>query len=647
MFRKFFIVVLLTGLLITACGSSKTTTATEPQFKSISTEAVTTADTELYAVLSAMSPAPADRVALAEAIEGLDPATLPVPPSQPLHTYKVGDTRTFWIHNSSTFETKQITAKLMFISKHAYFWQDVDSQALNASQQPATEADWEAAGESFDTSYERVRAVFGHEESPGLDGDTRLFVVHSDSVGKEGGHFSPADQLPVAVESHSNEGQFFFISNTWSSGIASDYYKEVLAHEFQHMIHKNVDPNEDGWLNEGLSHLAQQVAGMRGDNWVNDYLVKPDQSLWYWSSSSADYGQSYLYLDYLYEQVGEDFIKALVADPANGLTSIDQTLAAFHSLRDTDTMYADSMTGAFFNNPALGDGQYAYKIPTIPAINPKYEFTSLPAVYQGTVQQYGGTDIITFTGKGKATLKFTGDQSVKLIPSDAHSGKYFWWSDRNDSSFVTLTRAVDLIGVSSATLKYWTWYDIEEDWDYAYLLVSTDDGKHWTLLPASSSRETDPNSQNLGHGFSGKSGKGQDAAWIEETADLSAYAGQRIQIRFAMQNDLVVNNFGFAVDNLSIPEIGWSDDIEMDAGGWVADGFVRVHNRIPQVWRVRAVEQRKDGSIIVHDVEITNGAGKLTLNFDDLKRLVVFVIGETRFTTIPASYSVNVSPGSR
>jgi immune inhibitor A len=647
MFRKLIIVILLTGLLISGCGSSKTTTATEPQFKSISTEVVTAEDAELYAALSALPPAPADRVALAVAIEGLDPTTLPVPPSRPLRTYKVGDTRTFWSHNSSTFEFKQITAKLMYISKHAYFWQDVDSQALNASQQPATEADWGAAGESFDSSYERVRAVFGSEESPGLDGDARLFVVHSDSVGKEGGHFGQADQLPVAVEPHSNEGQYFFISNTWSSGIASDYYKEVLAHEFQHMIQKNVDPDEEGWLNEGLSMLSQQVAGMRGDNWVSEYLKKPDQSLWYWSSSSADYGQSYLFVDYLYEQLGEDFIKALVADPANGLASVDQTLAAFHSPRDTDTLYADSMIATFFNNPALGDGQYAYKIPTIPALTPKYDFTTLPAVYQGTVQQYGGTDIVTFTGKGKATLKFTGDQSIKLIPSDAHSGKYFWWSDRNDSSFTTLTRSVDLTNVSTATLKYWAWYNIEKDWDYAYLLVSTDDGKHWTRVPATSSRETDPNQQNLGHGFSGVSGDGQDSAWIEESANLSAYAGKRIQIRFAMQNDLVVNNFGFAVDDLSIPEIGWSEDVEAGAGDWVTDGFVRVHNRIPQIWSVRAVEQRKDGSIIVHDIEITNGTGKLALNFDDLERLVVFVIGETRYTTIPASYSVNVSPGSR
>lgn len=642
--RKLFFILVLTILQVTACGG-KTTTATEPQFKSISTIAATTADADLYAALAGLNPDPADRIALAVAIEGLDPASLPTPPNGTLQTYAVGDTREFWTHNSNEFKFTRITARLMFISKHAYFWQDEATQPLNADGEIATEKDWGAVGESFDNSYERVRAVFGTEEAPGLDGDSRLFVIYSDSLGKVGGYFGQADQLPAAVEAHSNQGQFFFISNTWSSGVASEYNKEVLAHEFQHMIHKHMDPNEEGWMNEGLSMLAQQVAGMRGYNSVADYLAKPDQSLWFWSSDGQDYGQSFLYMAYLYEQMGEEFITALVADQVNGFASIDETLVKFNSPRNADDMYADALTAAFFNNSALSDGQFVYKIPIIPLVAPRYEFTSDSGIYQGTVQQYGGVDIMSFTGKSQATLTFTGDQTIQLLPTEAHSGGNFWWSNRYDSSFSTLTREVDLSNVSTATLNYWSWYDIEEDWDYAYLLASTDNGEHWDLVPATSSRDTDPNDQNLGHGFSGKSGGGADAVWIQESADLSAYAGQKILLRFAMQNDLAVNNFGFAVDDLSIPEINWSDDAETIDAGWTSAGFVLSHNRVPQVWRVRAVEERADGSIVVHDIDIVNGTGKLNIDFSNLKRLVVFVIGQTRFTTLPASYQVEVAPG--
>lgn len=635
------LLILLACLWLSGCGA-KVTTATESKFKSINTEAATAEDFALYQAISKLPTAPADRTALAIEIEKLDPAEIPTPLATPLQTYQVGDRRAFWVHNSTTFEFKQITAELMYISKHAYFWQDVENAALNASGVEATLDDWAAAGESFDTSYERVRAVFGSEESPGLDGDIRLFVVHSDSLGKEGGHFSQADQLPTMVEAHSNEGQYFFISNTWSSGIASDYYKEVLAHELQHMIHKHIDPDEEGWLNEGLSMLAQQIAGMRGDNWVSEYFITPDQSLWYWGSASADYGQSYLYLEYLYELYGDDFIKALAANQTNGLASIDQTLTEFNSARNADELYTDALTAAFFNNPAMAGGQFSYKIPKLTPMVPKYEFKSTPGIYQGTVQQYGGVDIVTFTGKGNVTLTFTGDQQTRLIPTEAHSGANFWWSNRNDSSFTTLTREVDLSDTQTATLNYWAWYDIEEDWDYAYLLVSTDNGRHWDIVPATSSRETNPNNQNLGHGFSGLSGGGTEAAWIEESADLTPYAGRRILIRFAMQNDLVVNDYGFAIDDLSIPEINWSDDAETDNGEGTSDSFIRSHNYIPQVWSVRAVEQGEDNAIEVHDLEVVNGTAKLDINLSEMNRLVVFIIGQTRYTTFPATYQVEI-----
>jgi len=655
MSRKPCIVILLMSLLISACGGAAATPAMEapaateapaivPQIPPVSMEPIMAADRELYKSLSSAQPVPINRAALAVSIENLNPTKIPVVPAQPVRNYQVGDTRSFWVWDNATLQYKLITAKLILISEHAYFWQDADSKATNAFNQDVTAEDWLAASGSFEQSYQRLRTVFGSEENPGLDGDPRLFVVHSDSLGREGGYFSQLDQLPAVVESHSNEGQYFFISNTGSSGIASDYYKEILAHEYQHMIHANVDADEEGWLNEGLSMLAQQIAGMRGDNWVREYLVQPDQSLWYWSKNSADYGQSYLYLDYLYEQLGEDFIKALAADSANGSVSLERTLTQFNSSRSADAFYADAISAAFFNDPTQGGGQFAYKIPALPDVFPIYEFQSLPASYQDTVQQYGGVDILTLAGAGRAALNFIGDQRVKLIPADAHSGDSFWWSNRNDSSFATLTRRIDLTNAAAATLKYWAWYDIEADWDYAYLLVSTDNGIHWTLIPSKSSRETDPNGQNLGHGFSGMSGKGWEAAWIQETANLNAYTGKHILLRFAMQNNRSVNNFGFAVDDLSIPEIGWTDNAEAGGNDWVSGGFVRIHNRIPQVWGVRAVEQNKDGSIVVHDLDIRNGAGKLEVDFNNLNRLVVFIIGQTHYTTLPAAYQVEVLP---
>jgi uncharacterized lipoprotein len=161
MFRKSFIVILLILLmvfLISACGAPAATEApaaqapeeapaateapaaeapvpeapamqnvfTAPEFTSISAETVSPADIQLYASLSAIQPSPRNPTSLAISIKNLDPKKMPAAPAQPVRTYQLGDTRTFWVRNSSTLQYNLITAKLMLTSDHAYFWQDIN-----------------------------------------------------------------------------------------------------------------------------------------------------------------------------------------------------------------------------------------------------------------------------------------------------------------------------------------------------------------------------------------------------------------------------------------------------------------------------------------------------------------------------------------
>lgn len=48
--------------------------------------------------------------------------------------------------------------------------------------------------------------------------------------------------------------------------------------------------------------------------------------------------------------------------------------------------------------------------------------------------------------------------------------------NRTDDSDATLTHDFDLSGVKNATLDFWAWYDLEEDFDYADVETSTDAG---------------------------------------------------------------------------------------------------------------------------------------------------------------------------
>src|SRR3989304_2610418 len=135
----------------------------------------------------------------------------------------------------------------------------------------------------------------------------------------------------------------------------------------------------------------------------------------------------------------------------------------------------------------------------------------------------------------------------------------------------TPTREVALGAVTSATLRFWTWFDIERDFDYGYVAVSTDGGKRWTTLATSAATSSDPNGNNLGHGFTGISGGGKDPVWIEQKADLAPYAGKRILLRFEHVTDGALNKGGFAVDDIEVAEIGYRDNAEADRG-WGAEG---------------------------------------------------------------------------
>lgn len=139
-------------------------------------------------------------------------------------------------------------------------------------------------------------------------------------------------------------------------------------------------------------------------------------------------------------------------------------------------------------------------------------------------------------------------------------GAKFYYSDSGDDLDNTMTKSVTLPGDAGA-LTAKVRYDIELDWDYAYLTVNG------SAVATNLSTNTNPNGQNFGHGITGSSG----GAWVDLTADLSAYAGQTVTIGFRYWTDGAVAEPGFQIDALTIPGQAF-DGAEADAG-WTFTGF--------------------------------------------------------------------------
>lgn len=570
--------------------------------------------------------------------ERVIPASAPI--ATPRH-FNLGDTDTFWVFDTNVEPPLkfQITARLVYLTDHAYWWKE-DGFTIPP-------ADIAASAQKFETqTYPVNHRVFGEEALPGIDGDPRLHILLGNIPGVAG-YFSSSNQYRQAVVDYSNQREMFFLNlNNLTPG--TDSFDGVLAHEFQHMIHWRADPDEAGWVNEGLSELAEFVNGYGLSIFTRPYQDQPDTQLTTWGreleTQRLNYGASFLFILYLYDQLGEQAIRELVAQPANDIAGIERILQQRGVTRTFDQLFADFVVAKYLNDPALANGQWGFASAqgNLGPARLEKTYSQFPVSETATVNQYGA-DYLEITGSGPLTLTFTGATTNALIANQAHSGSYQWYSNRGDNNDFTLTRPFDLRGLTGATLNFWAWYDLEPDWDYAYVAVSVDQGQTWRALPATDTVNTNPVGNAYGPAFTGVSGR--PAQWLEQTVDLSAYAGQEILLRFECIMDDAVNFPGFAVDDIAIPELGYFDSAETSDGGWTARGFLRTDNILPQRFTVAVIEFDPAGRPAVTALALNeNNAGSYRLEMPG-RQAVLAVSAQSPVTTNPAQYSYALVAG--
>ncbi len=583
---------------------------------------------------------PNDRVRLAEELKGIQPnLATPAAPRQ----YRVGDKETFWVsRDPNRGDNQKITATLRYMNDVAYMWVEdgerVDDAALKKS------ADYFAQH-----IYPTHHKYLGSEAIPGVDNDPHLHILNARIEGGIAGYYGQSDTLPREINVQSNQREMFYMS-TLSTRPGTEYYNSVLAHEFAHMIHRYANARGDGsWLTEGFGDLGMELNGFPAGHEAA-FAQDPDLQLNAWQVfppgvSIPHYGASYLFLSYQLNRFGIDYIRSVFASNTTGVASIQQALDKFQPGMTFDQLFADWVAANFLHDNFDGARfQYGDALD----FRPTTSYAQYPAQGGDTVHQYGA-DYIELKPDGKnVTFAFDGSDTVRVIPTNAHSGKSFWWSGRTDLSDTTLTRAVDLSGVKNATLKFWTWYDLEDDFDFAYVSVSTDGGKTWKPLAGNTTTDRNPNANNYGNGITCKSGAGcgdwqAQPQWIQEQMDLSPYAGQKILLRFEQVTDEVYTGGGFAIDDIEIPEIAFRDDAENPVAGWQSAGFTRMDNELPQRFIVQAIEYGKTPRVVPIALDAQNRGTYTPQGFgSDLARVVIIVSGSTPFTWEEANYQYTI-----
>lgn len=581
-----------------------------------------------------------DPIELAERLGGKSsiPRTFPDPDAP----YQIGDQKTFWVTNVDNHSNFRVHATVRYVGENSYFWIEDKVQY--------EEADLVVLGDTFDQEiFPTTRAFFGSEWTPGVDNDPRIHILYAGGLGKSlAGYYSSADQLHPDAHEYSNAHEMFLINadnvKLWQSSIYS-----TLAHELQHMIHWHIDRNEATWLNEGFSMLSEIINGYHPGGFDRLYVQDTDLQLTDWGSNigqnGTHYGAAMLFTMYFYDRFGEEVTQALVAEQKNGLESIDAVLTEL-DIRDpltdqiitAEDMFADWAITNYLGDPNIVDGRFNYSIyPNAPLAVPRSTINTCPTgSITRDIAQFG-VDYIKIACSGDYTLTFDGLTTTELLPIEPFSGQTYFWSNMGDHSNMFLQRRFDLTNVSQPVkMTYQTWYDLEKNYDYVFVSASVDD-ENWQIVNTTSCTTENPSGNSYGCGLNGHSN-----GWLKETVDLSPFAGGEVTVRFDYITDAAVNGDGMAIDDIRIDAIDYFTDFESDDGGWYGDGFVRIHNTLPQFFRVTKITFGDKISVIPLTLDEANRAMVEISIGADIESVVLVVSGTTPYTRQRAGYQLSV-----
>ncbi len=529
-------------------------------------------------------------------------------------TYRVGDRQTF----QTTDGPRE--AELIYFDELAAYWVEsglaFDRAALVA-----------AAGRLRDRYYPLLSATFGQEARPGIDGDPRFHVLHvlgpPDAV--ELGYFSDEDAYPRALFVDSNEREMVYL-NMSQLAVGEPLYDGTLVHEIQHLIQWNLDANEDTWLNEGLSQVAETLAGL--DTVAPDaYLEQPYVRLDGWSDAEPDvfahYAGSYLYALYLWEQAGDAALRELARHPANGLASVRAVLAGYRPDLTLEQFSGD-WAAALYLDGVSADPRYT--IAHADALGPPFlsnRARQLPFETTAALDSFA-IDYIDLDLSGPVVIAFAGDATAALIDAPPPTGDTFWFAPPANSSRAQLTAAVDLSGLSAARLDFAVWHDLEVGYDFAYLSASTDGGQTWAVL--SPARPT--------AGVYGAAWGGASGGWQRESVRLDAYAGQSVLLRFDVVTDVEGLGRGFALSELTVAGA-------VVQPSWQPDGFVATGRLLPQRWEVRLIREGRTPEVIPVALDASN-RGQLAVDLGPEGGALV-IMPVTSFAASTADYWLRVT----
>jgi hypothetical protein len=234
----------------------------------------------------------------------------------------------------------EIPADLGAVGRHCLVYvehENVDLKGLKATIQDAVAA--------FDREiYPQARTRLG--QALDVDRDGRFTILFTSRLGKLSGGKAKLDGFVRGSDFYrdldpplGNQCDMMYLAADLKPG---PYLHTLLAHEYTHAIvfSEHVfgsylpGNDEEGWLNEALAHLNEDLHGYTWENLdyrISAFLVEPARysvvvpdyfgaRLW---RSHGHRGATYLFLRWCVEHSGQDLLRRLVQSNLSGVTNLE------------------------------------------------------------------------------------------------------------------------------------------------------------------------------------------------------------------------------------------------------------------------------------------------------------------------------------
>jgi len=255
-----------------------------------------------------------------------------------------------------------------------------------------------------------------------------------------------------------------------------------------------------------------------------------------------------------------------------------------------------------------------------------YQFFVAPL----TVAMYDEANNITnWTSTSGWNITTTKYVSAPSSFTDSPGGNYA----ANVTSSLRYNNQIQLTNVLGAVLEFDTQWDIETDYDYGQIQLSTNNGTTWIPLAG---QYTNP-----GTGSFQPNGEplydGTRTAWVHEAIDITAYASQQITLRFYFRSDVSMQQDGWYVDNVKVSVYQGVIPVEL-----VSFTSSIVNNTVGLNW-ITATELNNSGFEIQRNLSPTHSSKEDALGNSDWQK-IGFVNGNGTSTEVHSYSFVDQNP---